>query len=129
MSQPMYEVPGQHQLNSGARASAVARVKPRNAVWAVLTAAVGYGLFAVPIIVLVFLAMFNSVSGPGLGGGHEGAGFFVFLCVAGILCMVASPVLMACAFTFRKLGLWIAAICTAAPALVVAVMIYIKLPA
>ncbi|WP_104108679.1 hypothetical protein [Arthrobacter sp. N199823] len=129
MSQAMYEPHDQHQLNSGARASAVARVKRRNTLWAVLTAVVGYGLFAVPMIVLVFLAMFNSASGPGLGGGHEGAGFFVFLCVAGILCMVASPALMALAFIFRKLGLWIAAICTAAPALVVAVMIYIKLPA
>ncbi|WP_133162933.1 hypothetical protein [Arthrobacter glacialis] len=91
-------------------------------------AVVGYGLFAVPMIVLVFLAMFNSASGPGLGGGHEGAGFFVFLCVAGILCMVASPALMAFAFTFRNRSLWIAAICTAAPALVVAVMIYVNLP-
>lgn len=129
MSQPMYEVPGQRQINSGARASVVARVKPRNTVWAVLMVVVGYGLFAVPMIVLVFLATFNSVSGPGLGGRHEGAGFFVFLCVAGILCMVASPALMAFAFAFRKLGLWIAAICTATPALVVAVIIYINLPA
>ncbi|POH60152.1 hypothetical protein CVS28_04190 [Arthrobacter glacialis] len=124
----MYEHHDQHQLDVGARASAVARVKPRNAVWAALMAVVGYGLFAVPMIVLVFIAMFNSASGPGLGGGHEGAGFFVFLCVAGILCMVTSPALMAFAFTFRNRSLWIAAICTAAPALVVAFMIYINLP-
>lgn len=100
--------------------------KDRSFIWIILIALAGWALFAVPALWLFFSSFFSMGTGPGLGGGRPGALTYVIFSLVSVACMIFSPVLLGCAVTFRRTGLWIAGIITVIPALVGAAYIYLQ---
>lgn len=121
MSYPSYQPPtSQHQPGPGLPQPAVK--KARSFLWIVLIALAGWALFAVPALWLFFSAGFNLSLAPDAPGTVP---YVVFSLVA-VVCMLFSPVLIGCATTFRRPGLWIAGIITVMPAIVGAAIIYLN---